>query len=422
MVDDAPREIVPFWERLGDILRYPLQPAPLMTIVVLAICHFASAVPFGFVLDLLVWVALYTYAFECLRASADGNAVAPEIAITVDDSLGRKMLIVIVVFVLFNVAAHLWLGAVGATIASLVLALALPGAIMSLAMDEDVFQALNPATWIAILSRIGGAYVAVAAIILVFGIGQRFVARLELPFPLGFASELAFYLVAHYFTIAAFHLMGYLIWQYQDAVGYTPTPRATLSHTANDPDRGLRDEAARLVADGKAADAADLLGVEIRGRGGSEALHVQYRKLLSTLDRRDESIRHARDWITALLALGNDRRAVDVAREALELDPQFEPAEPDNVARLVDAALAKGATQVALALATNARASHPNHRDVPRNALAAAKILAERMGRDDEARTLLDDVAARFPDDPLADDIATYRAFLARIAAGAKPA
>ena len=126
--------------------------------------------------------------------------------------------------------------------------------------------------------------------------------------------------------------------------------------------------------------------------------------------------------LTTLLALGNDRRAVDVAREALELDPAFEPAAPEDVARLVDAALQKGATQVALALATNARSSRPLHRDTPRNALAAAKILAERLGRDDEARALLDDVAARFPDDPAAADIAAYRAFLARVAVGAKPA
>jgi tetratricopeptide (TPR) repeat protein len=149
-------------------------------------------------------------------------------------------------------------------------------------------------------------------------------------------------------------------------------------------------------------------------------MHAQYRKLLAVLDRRDEQIRHGREWITALLAQDNERRVVDVARECLDLDPAFQPANPDDVSRIARKAVDLGMTQVALKLLSTFLKTNPRHRDAPANALLAAKVLAERMGKDDVARKLLDQIAERFPNDALSDEIAAYRTFLDKLAA--KPA
>jgi hypothetical protein len=186
------------------------------------------------------------------------------------------------------------------------------------------------------------------------------------------------------------------------------------------PEQPLLDEAAALAQDGKPEAATDILREEIRSRGGSDAIHTQYRKLLAVLGRRDEQLRHGQEWITALLAQDNERRAVDVARECLDLDPAFQPASPYDVSRIARKAVDLGMTQVALKLLSTYLKANPRHRDVPANALLAAKVLAERMGKDDVARNLLDQIAERFPDDALAGEIATYRAFLDKLAA--KPA
>ena len=77
---EAKPEIVPFWNRLREITLYPAHPHALLTIGVLAVCHLAGYFPgVGFILDLLVWIALYKYAFECLRATANGRLEPPEI-------------------------------------------------------------------------------------------------------------------------------------------------------------------------------------------------------------------------------------------------------------------------------------------------------------------------------------------------------
>jgi len=413
-------EIVPFWNRLREITLYPAHPHALLTIGVLAVCHLVGNLPFGFILDLFVWIAIYKYAFECLRATADGRMEPPEIAVSVEDSLGWDQIKLQAIFLLLNVAAFLLLGPIGGTIVTIILAIALPGAIMSLAMDQNLLLALNPGTWFAILSRMGWPYLAVAALYFVFTVSEHTAQSLVAPILPPVIRELVFYFIAHYVIVATFHLMGYLIYQYHEEVGYEPAAAAPTLQRIADPDQSLLDEAAHLVRDGKPEDAADVLRQEIRGRGGSEGVHSQYRKILGVLGRRDEQLKHDREWIGMLLAQDKDRRAVDVARECLDLDPAFELANPDDVARVAQKAVDLGNTQVALKLLSAFIKSHPRHRDVPRNALLAARVLAERMGKDDVAKKLLDQVTECFPNDVLAPEIAVYRTFLDKLAT--KPA
>jgi hypothetical protein len=344
----------------------------------------------------------------------------PEIAVSVEDSLGWDQIKLQAIFLLLNVAAFLLLGPIGGTIVTIILAIALPGAIMSLAMDQNLWLALSPATWFAILARIGWPYVAVAALYFVFTVSEHTAQSLVTPILPPVLSDVVFHFIANYVIVATFHLMGYLIYQYHEEVGYEPATQAPTLARIADPDQALLDDAAQLVRDGEPEAAADVLRAEIRGRGGSESVHVQYRKILGVLGRRDEQLKHDREWIGVLLAQDRDRRAVDVARECLDMDPAFELANPDDVVRVAQKAVDVGATQVALKLLSAFIKSNPKHRDVPRNALLAARVLAERMGKDDVARKLLDQVTERFPNDALAPEIQAYRTFLDKLAT--KPA
>lgn len=412
--------IEPFWQRLRPISLYPAHAASLTTIGVLALCHLVRFLPFGFFLDVLVWVALYKYAFECLRSSANGRPEPPEVTVSVEDSLGWAQIWLQVVFVALNLIGFLALGPIGGTVVAIVLALALPGAIMSLAMDENLLHALNPATWFEILARIGWPYVAVAALQFVFNVSARYAQALVLPFLPPFVALIVFYFIANYVLVATFHLMGYLIYQYHEEIGFEPNEtHVPLRRPSDDPDQPLLDEAAQLLRDGNPDSARALLADQLRGRGGSDALHTQYRKLLALGNAREEQLRHGREWINALLAQDKDRRAVDIARECFDIDPAFEPSQPDQVARIAQKAVEVGATQVALRLVSGFHKRHPKHRDIPQNYLLAAKLLAERMGKDAEARALLDQLIQNYPAHPLAADIAKYRRFLDSLSTGA---
>ncbi len=421
--------IEPFWLRLREISLYPAHPGALSTIAALALCHLVGYLPlgiFGWIATLLIWVALYKYAFECLRASANGRLEPPEFETSVDDALGWSQIWLQAAFLILNIAGFVLLGPVGGALCAIVLALALPGAIMSLAMDENLSHALNPATWLAILARIGWPYLAVAGLYFLFNVSQRYAQALVVPFLPPFISLVVFYFIAHYVVVATFHLMGYLIYQYHEEVGYEPAaPKIALRRTSDDPDQATLDEAAQHVRDGHLDAAREMIGTQLRGRGGSDALHTQYRKLLALGEHQGEQLRHGREWISVLLAQDKDRRAVDVTRECLDLDPTFQLAEPDQVARVAQKAVDVGASQVALKLVSGFHKRHPKHRDIPQNYLLAAKLLAERMGKDAEARALLDQLSRTYPEHPLAADITAYRQFLDKLGgphpAGAAP-
>lgn len=409
--------IVPFWQRLRAIMLYPAHASSMITIGTLAVCHLVAYLPFGFFLDLLVWVGLYKYAFECLRATANGHLEPPELSVGVEDGLGWKQIWLQVLFLLFAIIGFVALGPVGGLFVLLFLGVSFPGAVMSLAMEESLLRAINPGKWLAIFSRIGWPYLAVATLCLVIFLSQAYAKSFVAGFLPGALAIVLAAFISHYAIVATFHLMGYLIYQYHEKIGFEPeAPLAPLRRVAADPDQGLLDEAAQFVRDGDTDAARRLLGGQLRGRGGSEAVHTQYRKLLALGDDRDERLRHGREWIGILLAQDKDRRAVDVARECLEIDPAFQPAEPDQVARLAQKAADSGAAQVALKLLSGFHKRYPKHRDIPQNYLLAARLLTERMGRDAEARALLDQLLTTYPQHPLANDIAAYRRFLDKLA------
>lgn len=415
--------IVPFWNRLREISLYPLHADAMLTICVLALCHLVAYLPLGRFLDLLVWVAMYKYAFECLRASANGRLTPPEGSIGVEDSTGWSQIWLQFLFIVAAIAGFVLLGPGGGFAVLLLLGLCWPAAVMSLAMDQNLLHALNPATWLAILGRLGWPYVAVVLLYFVFFASQLYAQAFAMQVLPGFLAIVLVGAISHYVIVATFHLMGYLIYQYHEEVGYEPEQApAPLRRATADPDQETLDEAARLVRDGDPDGARERVAQQLRSRGGTEALHAQYRKLLALGGQREEQLRHGREWITLLLSQDKDRRAVDVARECLDLDPAFQPSSPDEIARIAQKAVDAGNTQVALKLLSGFGKRYPKHRDIPQNYLLAAKLLAERMGRDAEARTLLDQLAKAYPQHPLAADIAAYRDFLAKLAPAPAPA
>lgn len=422
-----PQAIEPFWNRLREISLYPAHPAALTTIGVLALSmlvlrYLPTGVILGFILNVVVWIALYKYAFQCLRDSANGRLEPPEIAFDVDDDLGRKQIFLQIFFILVAVALFFLFGPVAAGVSLLVLGFFYPAATMTLAMDESLPGALNPAKWLAILARFGWPYLAVAALCFVIFLSQAYAQSFAASILPDFLATLVAAFVSNYAIVATFHLMGYLIYQYHDEVGYEPVQApAPLRRVAADPDQETLDEAAQLVRDGEPDRARERVAQQLRSRGGTEALHAQYRKLLALGDHRDELLRHGREWISILLGLDKDRRAVDVTRECLDLDPAFQPNTPDEVSRIAQKALDSGNTQVALKLVSGFHKRYPKHADIPKNYLLAAKLLAERMGKDAEARTLLDQLTAAYPQHPLAGEIAAYRQFLDKLG-GQNPA
>lgn len=414
------RSIPPFWQQLRAIALYPLRGAALASIAALVLLSLFTGLPgVGLVLTLVLWVGAYKYAFEILRVSAEGRDDPPEVITSAETGTVLRFLALQVVFVGAVIATLLLLGPLAMVVVLVVLTLAQPGATISLAIDGSLPHALNPATWFGIMGRIGGAYFALVALLFVF---QASAARAEalvaavLPDALAGMVALA---VTLWGLFATFRLMGYMVLQYHEPLGWQP-PYLELQEQRADPDQALLERASALVQDGQTDPACALLADEMRTRAVSPAVHELYRKLLRLGNRRAQLLEHSRIYINLLMISGGERKALDLAREALVLDRQFVPLQVEHGSALVAAADRRGDSQLGLDLRLALHAAHPRHPLAARWATDAARLLVDKFGREQDALRLLDRSDAQLGEDDaeLREERERLRTLVAALASG----
>ncbi len=351
--------------------------------------------------------ALLDTAHARLLPDASGAASGGE-TVASDSQAVRQL------FLLLGAAAAIYAAMrIGGGVAILGVALAallLPAAIMLLAEDDSLRQALNPLAWFALVTRLGAAYAVLAAKIALLGaaaVAAQVAFAMWLPdlaaVPLARAASI-------YLLFAGYHGIGLVMLHQHAALGLDiarPIPRPL--HATPEEDACMH-EVDTLLADGKPADAIACLARLIRGRGVSAPLHARYRQLLSAGNDRDGLLAHGRDYIATLLALKRDTQAVALLHECLALDPAFELAEPEEVFRLVCHAEATGQTQLAVTLAEQFLRRFPRDRERLAVGLAAARLMCGRLGREADACALLDRLLIEGHEHPLAPQLRALRA------------
>ena len=422
-VTPATAPLAPINERWPHILRYPLQLGALSTCVALAFAHLIALLPFGFLLDILVWTAFFKYALEVLRWSANGRAEAPEISLTMSDAIARYGLLLLLLSQLLLVLIGYFLGAIPAFICGLVLMLGMPAAMMILALEEGVLRAVNPIVWMMLAQRIGKDYFILVGFFIAALFMQSIFAMLIGKVLPSFMAMLATDFVVNYLMIVNFHLIGSVIYTNRDELGYTGNVELNPHDVPyTDPARKVLDVARERAAGGDIHGAALLLRDELAANTDSRVLHDEYRHWLQQDGDKATLATHAKTYIPILLAQNQDRRAVEVAREALVADPAFALDQAEHVTRLAHAAADAGQTQLAVGLLAGFHKRFRNHADIGRNYLLAAKLWAERMNKEMQARALLQQIKVMLPHDPIVPQVDAYLAYLDKLAATpAKP-
>jgi hypothetical protein len=371
------------------------------------------AVVLGLLLDLGILMLGLKVAVEALLDTAHdrlGSAGAGGLLVTDSHALGQIFLLLIFLVPLYLVA--LWFGGVAAFAVLATGALVLPAAIMLQAVDENLWHALDPRAWWDVFRRLGGAYLgavlqlstlAAAAIALDWLLWSR------LPPWLGTVGGTA---TALYALVVGYHLLGRLILAHHARLGFDVTPPIVRPMLGNAEEDETMLAAERLLAEDGPAPAAACLRALIERRGASAPIHDRYRQWLLASNDLPRLAEHARQQVAAWLALGQPKRALALLLESRTLDPAFQLEDPETIATVVTQAAAIGHSQLAVELAAGFESRFPKSPDLPRTVLTAARLLAERFGRDQEARDRLEAVAQRYPEHPLAAEIAALLAAL----------
>ena len=433
MNSPAAPHVVPFWHRLGDISKYPLQAGAITNVLLFTVLRLTDLVLGGIggvIVSLVLWAGILKYAAEVLVQTAHGRLDAPEYSMQVGESQAWDQIKLQILLWLMMFVGMLAIGMIAgpgpALLWLLFVAVAIPGATITLAMTNNLWAALNPAGWIELMSAFGWPYFAVAAMCALYQIsGANAQAFAEaIPMVPSFVTYLFTWFITHYVLVATFHLMGYLVYQYADRIGHEvkrDEAPAKLRTLHQDPDQGLVDEAEALVQDGRADEAAKLLTDHIATRGGTVLVHEHYRKLLKATQDNEALIRHTLSYVQVLLAQDNLKRTIELMQEGYALDPGFAPDIADDIHRLAQRASQTGQHPLALKLIAGFHKRWPKHKDIARNYLFAAKVMTDKLNREEQALQLLTQLKAFRPDDALMPEIETQIQFLQSLRRTAKP-
>ncbi|MEX0914656.1 MAG: hypothetical protein WDZ60_02080, partial [Wenzhouxiangellaceae bacterium] len=342
---DDRREIEPVWNVIPQFFKYPFKADVVPTLLFIAFGSLLTLIPLlGIIAWLLLWATLFKLSYEILSSTANGHMNGPPAVMQMSGGIMFKHIgLLVLMFLGYIVIASFTGSPVLSLLLGLFVLLALPAAIMTLAMTQSLLAALNPVTWMTIMRITGAAYLLTSVFLFLMLISQTWAQGLLLPL-VGNSMALfniVSWAITGYFMAASFHLMGYLLYQHHDALGIEPT---VDPHDDGADDRHpVITQATERVRDGQPDEAIAVLQQEIETHGAEQEVHEFYRKLLHNRGDHDRLAEHGAAYIPILIhAHENVDHAVDVAEESLSARRDFGLRQPDDILTLARRAFERG--------------------------------------------------------------------------------
>ena len=431
---DRLNEITPFWRRIPRFFLFPAHPQALQRVVLLSLLTalplFLSMGALLLLLMMLVgWIIFFRYAYRVLEMTSHGYLSPAEYPNDAsDDAQNRPYKQLVVIFVMLVLVGLVFsiFGMLGYLAYMLVL-LVLPASVIVVAIEDSITQALNPVKLKHIISTIGWPYLAMCGFLFALlsseGLLTHWLWQSQRPhLPAGteltpqqmqalrdqFASAIKWLIlfgnmVNMYFTLIMFNMIGYVLYQYHEALG--------LSAKA-DEEKAQVDLANRRisqqVAAGNIAQALDLAYEDQRINPGSIPAQQRYHKVLLLSPQRDRAVDHAKKFISLLVSQGYMEQSVEVYQNMLELDVNFSLAEASEVLPLARAAMELRKPNLALTVLRQFDQRYPHSNEIPNVYVYGAKVACEAFRRDEEARRILRAVLAKYPQHAAAGEARDY--------------
>jgi hypothetical protein len=392
------------------MLLYPLRGAMLVWLVVMALAavlfHGLAQVNslFGMVVGALWWLMAFKLASEALTVAASGRDGDASYETFAGDAVALRQVFLGLALILLGWLVSVLGGHTGLLVYGFALALVMPAMVILVVMEDSLLRAFDPSAWFELLRRIGSDYLVLACKLTALAAALLLVmAYLLTPLAPWIASGVT-HLLMMYALLAGYRGLGELLDRHRDALELEPEVAIERPQLASsDEDRAMF-ECEQLVAANKPAEGAAVLDRLIRGRGASAPVHARYRELLSGLGDEQGLLRHAHGYVAVLLGLGKEREAMALYLASRAMYGEFELEEPQKLSDLIAIAARNQQSKLAVALAEEFARRFPRDRDLVLNGLTAAKLM-DRLDRDDEARRLLNDLLARFPEHELRPEL-----------------
>lgn len=410
MLEGTRKAITPFWNRIPRFFIYPLYPAGAVILIAVLVLLVALPVNLvGMLLRAVVLLFFNKYCFEVLAQTAEGRLQPPALnADLFNQGYGLPFKQFAVFFVLgaCNVGLSLLLGAWAGMVFTLTANLALPAILMVLAVSGSLTAALTPTTVFGLIWRIGWPYLILFAFLSLLSGGVTAVMALLAdkvnPQTLLAAGGVTFL----YVSVVTFNMMGYVVYQYHDALGLD-----VGGDEAEEQDPALADYR-RFMSEQNYPAALEELRNLLPQRWEDLETHRLLHKLAGLVGNTDVLLRHGKEFIPILLDRGRTREAVDIYRACIAADPGFRPGRAEDYLPIAQMLRDARQAKQAVALINGFHKRFPNHEQTPPLYLLVAKLFHEELDDPEQARRILSFTRRVFPQHRMTSSIDRYLALL----------
>lgn len=409
--------VEPFWNRLPRFFTYPFNRAVIVFMVVLSVFMTLFSAP-GFlsmIIQMLLFGVLLKYCFAALKETARGNMRPPEInehTITDDFAIVAKYwllgvmffsagLACFVIFASLSMAVGFAAGMALSAACIVALLLVLPAEVIVLATSGSILSALNPAVSGRMAFRIGTPYLLMYFFLIILYLAPGALVYFMRPFFPSLVSDFVFALANCYYSIVAHHLMGYVILQHHDTIGYEVDFEGQSMcppggpHTKN-AEQDLLNRLNIMIKGGRHADAADLVRTETQGNIANLELAERYYQLLKIVRKNEDMLAHAQAFLDLLIKANMADTAASVYRECVAVDPSFNP-RASTLFKIAGSLSATGDHRASLEAYNRFIQHSPDDPLVPKAYFLAAGVFHEKMLSPEKAVKTLKRLIRNFP-------------------------
>jgi tetratricopeptide (TPR) repeat protein len=355
------------------------------------------------------------YAFAIMRRTAQGRFSAPKV--TGDMVLFDNMMVIknIIIYIIVGLACFWVFRQMGSAVGFLFLAfvlLLIPAMIIMLVATESLISALNPVLFINMAWRIGWSYLLMYFFMLLL-LSAPFYLHTHITgiFPGPFQVFL-FSLVESYYGFVMYHLMGYVLIQYHEEIGYdvdveedelvadgTLEKRTTKNEILNRVDL--------LIQDGKADQALALIKEETGGRISEIQLAERYYKLLNIKQSIPELLEHARLYLDMLIKEKAGAQVCKVYQDCLAKDPGF-MLPSATLLKVAGFLTDSGKPEEAVQTYNRFIKSDPKNPLIPKAYFLAASVINEKLKNKPKAASILNAVIKKYPNHEIIPYVQRY--------------
>lgn len=432
--------IEPFWKRLPGFFAYPFSPHPLILIISLSIAgiigiQLAKSLVVnlgftGFIWSLgiagILFGILLKYSYEALNTTARGDLTPPKISVkTISDNFTQVFKQIALIFIITVVIGFVS-SKVGVTIGTILFfafKFFFYSMIILLVTTNSLIHALNPLTFIPLTFRIGWGYLLMYIFLFILGDAPFYVSLFLfriIPQNIHIII-LGLFVSTCYYTIIAYHLMGYVLLQYHSEIGYEinyedfkdPSIK-TDAPQQEDAQQTILKKANIMIQEGKLEEAVEFIRSQTSAEGITNlALSERYHNLLKMTKRKQEYMKHC---ITHLDLLGQANQKMKTCRlftKCMALDKKFTPAAA-TLFKIGDWLNESGKIKAAIGTYSRLTKAYPDDVLVPKAYFRSAQIFNDRLMKPDKARKIIEAIMNKFPDHEIIPKVKAYLEHLVR--------